>query len=98
MRALLLSMGIPPSAITLEDTSTNTFENIRNGLTLAPTGGIVIVSDWYHLPRARLVARRLGRPAAGHAPSLKGARLLQQAKHALREVAAYIAYAFKFRR
>jgi len=57
----------------------------------------VLVSDFWHLPRARLVARRLGLRAQGAAPTLSGARPLFTARAVLREMAAFLVYALRLR-
>ena len=83
--------------MTLEDRSTTTAENLRNALPLLRERDVVIVSDWYHLPRACLVARRLGMQARGSGPGWAGARPGQQIKSALREIPAYVVYWLRFR-
>ena len=56
------------------------------------TRSIILVTDWYHLPRAKLVARRLGLSCVGVSPGLRATHIGQQARSALREIPAYIAY------
>jgi len=97
MREILLAEGVPDAAITLEDTSTTTAENLRNAAGLVRGDAVVIVSDAYHLPRARLMARRLGLRAKGSAPPLRGARMGQLIKSSLREIPAYVLYWLRFR-
>lgn len=92
IRALLLEAGVPDTAIRLEAQSTTTGENIRFALHLLAGRDVVIVTDWYHAPRARLIARRAGLHAGSSAPPLGGAHPLSQAKGALREIPAYMAY------
>lgn len=92
MSDLLRTAGVPTADIALEDTSTTTAENIANAVPLLDTDAVIIITDWYHAPRARLVARRAGLIAASSAPSLDGARVWPQTKAALREVPAFIAY------
>lgn len=93
MAQILRDAGVPPGAIVLEDRSTTTGENIANALPLLDTKEVLIVTDWYHAPRARLIAKRAGLNAKSSAPALKGARFWPQAKGALREIPAYIVYA-----
>lgn len=97
MRDVLVGQGVPPEAILLEDTSTNTVENIANAVTLldGQTRGIVIVSDAYHLPRALLIARRLGLTATGSASELPNASL-RTFRRKLREGAGMIWYGATF--
>ncbi len=88
MAALLREAGVPDTEIRMEDTSTTTRENLRFALPILRALGtdrVVIVSDAYHLPRAKLIARRLGLEATGSAPSAQGARLWPQVKGWLRE-------------
>jgi uncharacterized SAM-binding protein YcdF (DUF218 family) len=100
MADLLLARDVPEHAIQLEDSSTNTRENLRFALPILETLGtdrIVIVSDAYHLPRAKLIARRLGLHATGHAPPLQSARLWPQAKGWLREIPGILAVLLRLR-
>jgi vancomycin permeability regulator SanA len=92
MTALLISAGIPADAITPEDKSTTTMENIRNALPLLQTRDVVIVTDAYHGPRARMTARAFGLDVRVSAPPLKGSRPMTQIKGALREIPALILY------
>ena len=97
MRDILLDAGVPETVIALEDRSTTTAENLRNAVAFLGEEDAVIVTDRYHLPRALLVARRLGMEATGSAPSFRGARLGQQIKSFLREIPAYLMYWLRFR-
>lgn len=100
MRALLLEAGVPEAAILPETTSRDTLENVRNALPiLAGIGAarVVVVSDAPHLPRALMVARRLGLEARGSAPR-GGARSGTQTRMALREIPACAAYLWRLRR
>ncbi len=94
IRSLLLAEGVPDAAITLEERSTTTGENIRFALPLLAGREVLIVTDWYHAPRARLIARRVGLHATSSAPPRPGARPLVQAKGLIREIPAYLAYLF----
>lgn len=97
MRRLLVEAGVSTDRITLEDRSTTTGENIANALPLLDGDDVIVVTDWYHAPRARLVARRAGLKAASASPGLRGAAPVQQVKMALREIPAYLAYALRLR-
>lgn len=95
MRDILRGAGVPEGAILIEDRSTTTEENI--GFALPLLGGlgarqVIVVTDWYHAPRARMTARRMGLEAASRSPSLRGARWRVQLRQALREVPALVAY------
>lgn len=100
MRRLLICEGIPPEAIRVEDRSRNTHENILFALPiLADLGasGAVIVTDLTHAPRARLIARGLGLPAASSSPPLRGARLRTMLQQALREIPATVIALWRLR-
>ena len=90
---LLVAAGVPADCIRYEDQSTRTLENIRFALPILAALSakqVIIVTDWYHAPRARLIARRLGLSVRTASPPLAGASLKQQVKSALREGPAYI--------
>lgn len=88
---LARSLGVPDGAITIERTSTSTEENASHAAALVEADDVIIVSDAYHVTRARLVfARHFTRVAAvGTENPDVGAR----AQGSLREVAALVAYA-----
>ena len=91
--SVLAAHGVPDGHISLEDQSTNTFENIQFSLPLLDKLGtktVMIITDWYHAPRARLIARRLGLTPKSSSPPMSGASLRQQIKSALREIPAYL--------
>jgi uncharacterized SAM-binding protein YcdF (DUF218 family) len=93
MRDLLVAVGVRDGAITLEDQSTNTLENIRNGAQLARFDTIIIVTDRYHARRALMVARHLGLNARADCPEPIGWHIKQR----LREVIATMKYKVKLR-
>lgn len=98
MAAILQEVGVPEAAIRLEDTSTNTAENIRNAVALLEgERDVLIVSDAYHLPRARLIARREGLRASVSAPPRHGERLWPQIKGWAREVPGVLAVLLRIR-
>ena len=102
MQDILLGAGVPIDAMVLEDQSTTTGENIRFARDLIHETDVaiievVIITDWYHAPRAKLIARRAGLHATSSSPSLRGAKFWPQTKSALREIPAYIAYAIRLR-
>lgn len=93
IREVLADRGVPNSAVILEEASTTTLENLANTRALLPEGTpVVIVSDAWHLPRARLTARRLGMQAGGAAASVRGGHPLGILRAALRELAACLWY------
>lgn len=98
MRDLLIAKGVPAGKISPEDRSTTTEENIALALPILRglnTTTVLIVTDWYHAPRAKLVARRLGLAATCRSPGLRGARWKTQVKQVAREVPALAIYWWK---
>ena len=92
-RAVMVELGVPASAVILEDRSTSTSENLSFAKALLPAGAaVVIVTDAWHLPRARIAARRLGMQATGARVSLRGAHRGRVARAILHEIAALAWY------
>lgn len=61
MKALAVSLGVPPEAIILEDKAKNTYENVEFTKKILLTNGwnkILIVSSPYHMRRVSLVFRK----------------------------------------
>jgi uncharacterized SAM-binding protein YcdF (DUF218 family) len=91
MRELALAAGIPAAALRIEDRSRDTRENAvitasllhREGL-----GTVILVSDRYHLLRARLLFRLAGVRVAGTAAPPR--RVLAMAPMYLREAVALL--------
>lgn len=100
IRGLLVAAGVPDDRITCESASTTTRENVGLALPILAALGareVVIVTDLWHQPRARLIARRLGLRAGGVHPSLRGTRPAAQARMALREAAGLVWHWIAFR-
>jgi uncharacterized SAM-binding protein YcdF (DUF218 family) len=96
-REYALAQGIPPAAILLEDQSHTTVENLRGTWEmLAPLGSteILLVSDPFHMARARCIARNLGFTAhpVPTRTSPISERPLEEAWYVLREALALIVY------
>jgi uncharacterized SAM-binding protein YcdF (DUF218 family) len=94
MTRLLVEAGVPEEVIHPEDGSTSTATNIALARPILEELGIshvLIVSDAYHLPRARLLARRAGLGGRTASPPLCGARPATFARGVLREIPAYLA-------
>ena len=65
MQAHALSLGAPAEALILEPRSVSTFENLRFGFAIAEQHGLTrlaILTDAFHLERARHLAAYFGRP------------------------------------
>lgn len=98
--AILRARGIPDEAILLEDRSATTWENIAFALPLLGRLGaraVTIVTDGYHAPRARMVARHHGLAAASDCPPRGAASPGRRARAWLREAAALPVYALRLR-
>jgi len=83
--------GVPEARIGREAASRSTWDNIALARPMLDALGarrVVIVTDWYHAPRAVLIARVLGLRATAACPPLRGARARVQVKGALREIGA----------
>jgi len=91
--AICRKAGVPEARLVLEPEARNTAENIAFSAPLLAARGVTrvtLVSDYYHLPRARLIARRHGLAVTGSAPPH---RLGPPHRHAwllLREAAAWL--------
>ena len=96
MQQLALGLGVPPSACLLEEESRTTRENARFTAQLLRARGIqqvLLVSDGYHLPRARMLFRREGIAVLPVASSRELTRR-QRLSAALRELIAFARAAF----
>ncbi|AMC92594.1 hypothetical protein AOC36_00865 [Erysipelothrix larvae] len=60
MGRTLVEKGIDPTRIYIEQTSTSTIENIENALQIIKTDTAIIVSNDYHIYRAKRTARNAG--------------------------------------
>lgn len=93
IRAVLVGCGVPAEAVLLEDRSRSTLDNLAFARALMPAGATaVIVSDVWHLPRARLAARRLGLPATAVRASLRGSHPGRVLRASMREAVAFAWY------
>ncbi|MFB0919774.1 MAG: YdcF family protein [Oscillospiraceae bacterium] len=75
MRRWLAKNGVSADRIIMEDKSTSTYENLRNSLEIIEKRGgdrtakVAVLSQEYHLYRAKYYARELGADAVGVAAS-----------------------------
>lgn len=60
MAAYLASQGIPAAAILLDPTGVNSTATARTAETLEPEGRVIVVTQWFHIPRAMLAMRLAG--------------------------------------
>jgi len=92
IRQICLDNAVPDSCISLEEQSTNTYENIRNAMAMLGDMSVIIVTDKYHAPRARMTAKHLGLSATSSSPP-NGRGVI---KSYLREASALMIYQIKF--
>jgi len=64
MQQILVALGVPATAIDLEDRSQNTIENIAFVRQLTNGGGVALVTSAYHMPRALRIAAVRGLKAS----------------------------------
>jgi len=84
MRALAMEEGVPAGEIAVDRDGVNTLATIRH----APPGRLLLVSHFYHLPRAKLLARREGREAYT-VPADEERRIRGTPRFVAREIAAF---------
>lgn len=100
MAGVLIEEGVPDRMILRERRSATTFENLAFAcpmLAECAVSEIVLVSDGYHLPRARMVARHLGLRATAAPAPWSGRGPLTRARLIAREMLALISYAVRLR-
>lgn len=93
MQRLALDAGVPLSALSLEEESHSTLENLANSKPLlTDCDTIVGVSDGYHLARIEMLADRVGLPLLRTIPADRSPNLTFELKSIAREIAAYLFY------
>lgn len=89
IRDIVVAKGVPAQAVIFEARSHSTEENLRFSKALLPPGArAVIVSDAWHLPRARMIARLIGLDAETSACRADRRRPWAITRAVLREAAA----------
>jgi vancomycin permeability regulator SanA len=96
MRDYLISHGIPQDQILVDSHGTTTFMSAKNALNIARQQNlksVFIVSQYFHIPRARLALKRCGIPAvySAHAHFFEARDLYSS----LRELFGYLNYFFR---
>lgn len=87
---IALASGVSPGSIVLEEHSSNTREQAMAVAELLGGGArVVVVSDRYHLPRARFLMRRAGLDATSSGSGRAGGRRTRWWLGALREIPAF---------
>ena len=97
MRNFLVDNGVDPSLIIMEDKSTNTYENFlysKNVLeeeTVKEDFTITIISNNFHMYRAKFLAKEVGFNTHGYpAPSHKASALVFYVREFFGVIKAYI--------
>ena len=89
---------MPDDRILEEDRSTSTRENLINAKALLPDSApVVIVTDPYHAPRARLIAWQIGLRASTFSPGWDQIGPKQRRRHVPREALALAATLLRLR-
>lgn len=96
IRQICLDNAVPDSCISLEEQSTNTYENIRNAMALLDSKSVIIITDKYHAPRARMTAKHLGLSATSSSPTINPASGHAVIKSYLREASALVICRVRF--
>lgn len=91
--------GVPETALLLEQESSTTRQNLLNAKPIVERLGAcaVIVTDLYHAPRARLVARQIGLAATHSCPDWRLVGPRQWLRHIPREALACLATLARYR-
>ncbi|HZP98990.1 MAG TPA: YdcF family protein [Reyranella sp.] len=71
MKELLVQLGVPAEAITLEDQSRNTLENIAFVHRIVGDAPVALVTSGFHMPRALKIARKAGLRASAFPTDLR---------------------------
>jgi vancomycin permeability regulator SanA len=96
MRAYLVSKGVPNDQILLDGSGNNTYataQNVKKIMSAHKWDSIMVISQFYHVPRVRLALHRVGitEVAGAHARWITW----QSGFWLLREVVAYPVYFFR---
>ena len=96
MRDYLVSHGIPADRVIVDSGGTTTFASAQNAIQIAREHrfeSIFVVSQYFHLPRARLALRRFGVPTvySAHARIFE----LRDIYSSPRELVGYFGYLFR---
>lgn len=101
IRDICMGLGVPEAAISLEDTSINTLQNISNArpfLQQLKATSVLLVTDRFHRLRARLIAKHFGLEVSFSIPENKGTSLYRNVKSYVREGPALLLYFLRIMR
>jgi uncharacterized SAM-binding protein YcdF (DUF218 family) len=96
MRDYLVAHGVPTDAVIVDSAGVTTLASARNTLALARQHqfqSILVVSQYFHIPRSRLALRRFGIATvySAHANYFEGRDLYSS----FRELFGYLSYLFR---
>ncbi len=97
MAAYLTAQGVPETAVTIDNEGNNTYQSARNFVTIAETRqmeSVIVVSQFFHISRTRLILGKLGVTRIGAAHSTLYTR--RDIYSTLREFPAYVKYALVY--
>jgi uncharacterized SAM-binding protein YcdF (DUF218 family) len=87
---MVRASGVDPDCIVLEEESRNTRQQAAAiARILGPEAHVMVVTDRYHVPRARYLMRRRGLVAGGDGVGRSGGSLVRWIAGAIREVPAF---------
>ena len=96
MRDYLVARGVPVEYVLVDSAGSNTYESARHTAQIMRERrwkGVCVVTQYFHVPRARLALRRFGVQdvSGAHARFFEGRDVYSTA----REVVGYVEYAFR---
>jgi vancomycin permeability regulator SanA len=96
MKSYLVANGIPAECVIVDNSGENTFmsaKTTRDIMTQRQLSRVMVVSQYYHLPRSRLALERFGVPKvySAHARFWE----VRDIYSAIREVFGYVSYALR---
>ena len=90
MKALAVSLGVPPDAILLEEKAANTYENVKSTKQILDNQGwdsILLISSSYHMRRVALVFKRIAKGLkVTYTPVLQGRFYRHENNASLRQI------------
>ena len=97
MAAYLVAQGTPEAAVIVDNEGSNTYHSARNFVAIAEAHQmetVIVVSQFFHISRTRLILGKLGVTRVGAAHSTLYTR--RDIYSTLREFPAYIKYALVY--
>ncbi len=97
MAVYLTTQGVPETSVTIDNEGSNTYQSARNFAAIAEARqmeSVIIVSQFFHISRTRLILGKLGVTRVGAAHSTLYTR--RDIYSTLREFPAYVKYALVY--